>query len=84
MSVLARYIPWFIKDLGVSIIGDVSARTLSLFLFGVNIKTGMLHVTGREPRCPRRQMPQILPLKGSRHWNCFWRIYYESSTDTSQ
>ena len=38
MSVLARYIPWFIKDLGISIIGEVSALHTLTVLFDVNIK----------------------------------------------
>ena len=37
MSVLARYIPWFIKDLGVSIIGDVSALHILAIPSGVKI-----------------------------------------------
>ena len=38
MSVLAPYIPWFIKDLGVSIIGDVSTLHILAILADVNMK----------------------------------------------
>lgn len=38
MSVLAHYIPWFIKDLGVSIIGEVSASHILAIPFSVNLK----------------------------------------------
>jgi hypothetical protein len=36
MSVLAPYIPWFIKDLGVSIIGEVSALDIFAIPSGVD------------------------------------------------
>jgi len=87
MSAITRNLPWFIKDLGLSIIGEVKCFTrLSLYLFinTRNHKSGMLHLPHRDLRCQRRKMPQILSFKGSRYWNCIWRIYYEGPTDSSQ
>lgn len=84
MTSITRNLPWFVKDLGVTIVGEVSSVQPSRSGRVMTNAPEMLRLPGRklEHRGPR--VLEILAVEGSglghrRRW-----LYYEGATTASQ
>ena len=83
MTAITRNLPWFIKDLGVAIVGQVCpharawARVITRFV-------EMLCFSCRELGLARRRVLEVLVVKGPWGGDCRWRIYHEGSAIATQ
>lgn len=78
MTAITRSLPWFVNDLGVSIVGQVRARPLPAATPATDLAIpALLFVSRREPRLWRCGLSQVLPFQGSGRRHRHWRVDYE-------
>jgi len=85
MTSFTRNLPWFIQDLGVSIVGQVSPFTSVPVSWTTEKRVlGVLHVTDRGAEYRRCGMPQVFRFKRSGYRHSGWWGDYESTPNCSQ
>ena len=80
MTTITRNLPWFVKDLGVAIVGEVSLKQHLCPGRVMTYAIEMLCLSSREFGHSRCRLPEILVVERPRLRHCRWWLYYESAS----